>query len=101
MVNGLQPLRDNILVKDHIEAKTDGGIFLPDQALKKMPQRGTVVAVGPGELVDGARRPLDVSVGDEVVFVKYAGAVINTHGETYRIMQAREVMAVIERVIGG
>jgi chaperonin GroES len=96
---GLQPLSDRIIVQRHsAEEKTVGGILLPDTA-KNKPQRGKVLAVGPGkQLKDGTRRPLQVKAGDEVIFTAWAGDEFKdrqTEGEIL-IMHEEDVLAVIE-----
>lgn len=97
---GLQPLGDRIIVERHAsDEKTVGGILLPDTA-KNKPQRGKVLAVGPGkEGKDGVRRPLQVKVGDEVIFTAWAGDEFKdrvNHGEVL-IMHEEDVLAVIEK----
>ena len=92
----IRPLDDRIVVKA-VEAaeKTSGGILLPDSA-KEKPQRGIVVAVGPGLRTDGdARVPVDVEVGDEVIYGKYAGNEIQWKGEDYKILKETEVLAIL------
>lgn len=96
---GLQPLSDRIIVqRQSAEEKTIGGIILPDTA-KNKPQRGTVLAVGPGkELKDGTRRPLQVKAGDQVIFTAWAGDEFKdrqNEGEIL-IMHEEDVLAVIE-----
>lgn len=96
---GLQPLSDRIIVqRQSAEEKTIGGIILPDTA-KNKPQRGTVLAVGPGkELKDGTRRPLQVKAGDQVIFTAWAGDEFKdrqSEGEIL-IMHEEDVLAVIE-----
>jgi chaperonin GroES len=96
---GLQPLSDRIIVqRQSAEEKTIGGIILPDTA-KNKPQRGTVLAVGPGkELKDGTRRPLQVKAGDHVIFTAWAGDEFKdrqSEGEIL-IMHEEDVLAVIE-----
>ena len=72
----LKPLGDKIVIKvKEEEKKTTGGIVLPDSA-KEKPQQGEVVAVGSGEMIDGKKVPLDVKVGDEVIYSKYSGSEI-------------------------
>lgn len=92
-----QPLDDRILIRQsEPEEKTAGGIILPDSA-KEKPQAGTVIAVGPGKLLDsGARGELSVSVGDEVFYGKYAGTEINLDGEEFVIVRENDILAVID-----
>jgi chaperonin GroES len=92
---GLKPLEDRIVVKpSEEETTTSSGIVIPDTA-KEKPQEGEVVAVGPGRFEDGNRVPLDVSVGDKVIYSKYGGTEVKVKGEEYLILSARDVLAVI------
>ncbi len=90
----LRPLDDRIVVKPmEAEEMTAGGIVLPDTA-KEKPQRGTVVAVGPGKLLDnGNRGELAVAIGDEVIYGKYAGSDIEVAGDDYKILRESDVLA--------
>jgi chaperonin GroES len=95
----LQPLGDRLIVEALEEEQTTvGGIVLPDTAQEK-PQRGTVLAVGPGarNQETGDRIPLDVAEGDVVVYSKYGGTEIKVEGEEYLILSARDVLAVIDK----
>ena len=94
----VKPLDDRVLVsQSEAEEKTAGGIVLPDTA-KEKPQRGKVVAVGPGKLLDsGERGKMSVSVGDEVFYGKYSGTEIKIDGEEYVILKETDVLAVIEK----
>jgi chaperonin GroES len=79
------------------EETTASGIVLPDTA-KEKPQEGTVVAVGPGRVDDnGNRVPLDVSVGDVVIYSKYGGTEVKYAGEEYLVLSARDLLAVVEK----
>jgi chaperonin GroES len=96
---GLKPLEDRIVVKPGEEEETTvSGIVIPDTA-KEKPQEGTVVAVGPGRFnEDGdARIPLDIAVGDTVVYSKYGGTEVKVKGEEYLILSARDVLAVVSK----
>jgi len=92
-----RPLDDRMLVRQaEPDETTTGGIILPDSA-KEKPQRGTVVALGPGKLLDsGARGEMCVSIGDQVFYGKYAGTEIELEGETYVIVRENDVLAVID-----
>ena len=91
----IKPLEDRILVKSiDAEQTTASGLVIPDTA-KEKPQEGTVVAVGPGRFEDGTRVPLDVSVGDKVIYSKYGGTEVKVEGEEYLILSARDVLAVV------
>jgi chaperonin GroES len=90
----LRPLDDRVVVKPlEAEETTAGGIVLPDSAREK-PQRGKVVAVGPGKLLDsGNRGQLSVSVGDEVIFGKYGGSDVEVDGTDYKILRESDILA--------
>ena len=92
----IKPLDDRILVKPgEAEEITPGGIVLPDTAREK-PQRGKVVATGPGRLLDsGERGQIDVKVGDEVFYAKYAGTEVELDGREYVILKESDVLAVV------
>lgn len=92
----IKPLNDRVVVKVLAEEeKTRGGIVLPDTA-KEKPQRGEVIAVGPGAVRDdGSRTPLDVKVGDRVLFAKYGGTEIKLDGEEYLILRESDILAVV------
>jgi chaperonin GroES len=92
----LQPLGDRVVVKakDEDEALTPSGLVIPDTA-KEKPQVGEVLAVGPGEFQDGERLPMDVEVGDLVVYSKYGGTEVKFEGDDYLILSARDILAVI------
>lgn len=92
----LRPLGDRVVVKRiEEEAKTKGGIVLPDTA-KEKPQRGKVIAVGSGRVLDnGTKVPLEVKQGDTVVFAKYGGTEIEIDGEEYIILSERDLLAVL------
>jgi chaperonin GroES len=95
----VRPLHDRVLVKraEEVEQKSAAGIIIPDTA-KEKPQRGTVVAVGEGKRDESGKRiPLDVKVGDEVLFGKYAGTEVKIDGEEYLIMHEGDILAVIEK----
>ncbi|MCW2708642.1 MAG: chaperonin GroES [Frankiales bacterium] len=92
----IKPLEDRIVVQAvEAETTTASGIVIPDTA-KEKPQEGTVLAVGPGRFEDGARVPLDVKVGDKVLYSKYGGTEVKYNGEEYLVLSARDVLAVIE-----
>ena len=93
----LKPLEDRIVVKPSEEEQTtSSGIVIPDTA-KEKPQEGTVVAVGPGRFEDGARVPLDVAVGDKVIYSKYGGTEVKVEGDEYLVLSARDVLAVLAK----
>ena len=94
MVVKLKPLADRVLVKPIDEAEvTKGGIILPDTA-KEKPQRGKVIAVGPGRLDDeGKRVPIEVKTGDKVLYDKYAGTEVKLDDEEYLILRESNIVA--------
>ena len=93
----IKPLQDRVIVKRlEEEEKTKGGIIIPDTA-KEKPQEGKVVAVGKGKVTeDGKLIPLDVKVGDKILFGKYAGTEIKIDGEEHLIMREDDILGVIE-----
>jgi chaperonin GroES len=93
----LRPLGDRVVVKpeDELEQRTASGLVIPDTA-KEKPQIGEVLAVGPGALDDdGDRLPMDVSVGDKVLYSKYAGTEVKLSGEEYLVLSARDLLAIV------
>ncbi|AER66335.1 Chaperonin Cpn10 [Thermovirga lienii DSM 17291] len=94
----LKPLGDRIVVKVVTqEEKTKGGIVLPDTA-KEKPQEGEVIAVGTGRVLDnGQRLPLEVKVGDRVIFSKYGGTEVKVEGDEYLILSERDILAILEK----
>lgn len=93
----LKPLGDRVIVKPaEAETETKSGLVIPDTA-KEKPQRGEVVAVGEGKRDDkGERVPMDVKVGDVVVYGKYGGQDIKIEGVEYKILEERDIYAVVE-----
>jgi chaperonin GroES len=90
----LQPLEDRIVVKPSEEEEmTASGLVIPDTA-KERPQEGEVIAVGVGRFEDGQRIPIDVKVGDKVIYSKYGGTEVKIDGVEYLILSARDVLAV-------
>jgi chaperonin GroES len=94
MAAKLQPLADRVLVKPiEQEVKTKSGIYLPDTA-KEKPQEGEVLAVGPGKIDDeGKRIPMDVKVGDRVLYAKYGGTEIKVDGDDLIILRESDILA--------
>jgi chaperonin GroES len=94
----VKPLDDRVLVKQsEAEERTAGGIVLPDTA-KEKPQRGTVIAAGPGKMLDdGKRAAMSLKKGDEVFYGKYSGTEIKIDNEQYVILRESDVLAVIEK----
>ena len=91
---GIRPLDDRVVVEPlEAEETTAGGIVLPDSAQEK-PQRGTVVAIGPGKLLDsGERGQMSVAVGDEVIYGKYGGTDIEVNGDEVKILREGDILA--------
>ncbi|HZV47186.1 MAG TPA: co-chaperone GroES [Thermodesulfovibrionales bacterium] len=92
-----KPLRDRVFVKfSSEEEKTSGGLFIPDTA-KEKPQKGTVIAVGSGRITDdGKRQPMDVKVGDTILFDKYSGSKIKIDDEEYLIIREEDILGIVE-----
>ena len=97
MAFNLEPLEDRVVVKalDEETQRTPTGIIIPDTA-KEKPQEGEVVAVGPGRYEDGKRIPVDVKVGDRVIYSKYGGTEVKVEGDEYLILSARDLFAVVK-----
>jgi chaperonin GroES len=93
----LRPLHDRVIVKrQDQETKTASGIVLPEAAAEK-PDQGEVLAVGEGKVLeDGKRRPLDVKVGDVVLFGKYSGQTVKVEGEELLVMREEDIMAIVQ-----
>jgi chaperonin GroES len=97
MVMKFKPLRDRVFVKySPEEEKTTGGLYIPDTA-KEKPQKGTVVAAGLGRVTDdGKRQPMEVKVGDIILFEKYSGSKIRIDEEEYLIIREEDILGIIE-----
>ncbi len=95
----IKPLEDRILVQTlEAEQTTASGLVIPDTA-KEKPQEGTVIATGPGRFdEDGEKRiPLDVKVGDIVIYSKYGGTEVKYNGQEYLLLSARDILAIVEK----
>ena len=92
----IRPLNDRVVVKRHEEeTKTKGGIIIPDSA-KEKPLEGTVVAIGSGKVLkNGKSLPLDVKVGDKVLFGKYSGTEVKLDGEEHTLLREDDILAVL------
>ena len=91
----IKPLEDRIVVKAlDAEQTTASGLVIPDTA-KEKPQEGEVLAVGPGRFEEGQRLPLDIAVGDRVIYSKYGGTEVKYDGQEYLILSARDVLAIV------
>lgn len=93
----IKPLGDRIVIKVVEETEqTSGGIFIPDSA-KEKPQRGEVVAVGLGKMNEkGEREPMDVRVGDTILYAKYSGTDVKVDGVEYKILSIKDALAIVE-----
>ena len=94
----IKPLEDRIVIRQvEAEQTTASGLVIPDTA-KEKPQEGEVIAVGPGRVDDnGNRIPVDVKVGDVVIYSKYGGTEVKYDGQEFQILSSRDVLAVVER----
>ncbi len=94
----VKPLQDRVLVERlQEEEKTKGGLFIPDSA-KEKPMQGKVVAAGSGRITeDGKKMPLDVKVGDVVLFAKYSGNDVKIDDKEYLIMKEDDILAIVEK----
>jgi len=92
----IRPLHDRVVVKRiEEERKTAGGIVIPDSAAEK-PDQGEVIAVGHGKILeDGKVRPLDVKVGDRILFGKYSGSTVKMEGDEYLVMREDDIMGIV------
>lgn len=92
----LKPLGDRVVIKQlEAEEKTKGGIILTSQT-KEKPQEAEVIAVGPGAVVDGKTVPMQVKIGDQVIYSKYAGTEVKFEGEELIIVKESDILAIIE-----
>jgi len=107
MTNKLQPLSDRVLIQPvKVEAKSAGGLWLPEGA-KETPQEGTVIAVGPGRMSEPVPKnlndpiwplcPMNVKVGDRVIFQKYGGCDLKIDGEDYKLLGQDDVLAIVNK----
>ena len=94
----IKPLEDRIVIRQvEAEQTTASGLVIPDTA-KEKPQEGEVIAVGPGRVDDkGNRIPVDVKVGDVVIYSRYGGTEVEYEGQEFQILSSRDVLAVVER----
>ena len=94
----IKPLEDRIVIRQvEAEQTTASGLVIPDTA-KEKPQEGEVIAVGPGRVDDnGNRIPVDVKVGDVVIYSRYGGTDVKYEGQEFQILSSRDVLAVVER----
>ncbi|WP_340104529.1 co-chaperone GroES [Rhodohalobacter sp. 8-1] len=91
----IKPLSDRVLVRPiEAEEKTESGIIIPDTA-KEKPQRGTVVAAGPGKIENGNKIDISVKEGDEILYGKYSGTEVTLEGEEYLIMRESDILGIV------
>ena len=99
MTVNMTPLHDRVLVRSLEEKETaKGGIIIPDTA-KEKPHEGEVMAIGAGKMEKGHRVPLDVKVGDRILFGKYTGNDINIDGQEYLIVREEEILAKVSGIV--
>ena len=92
----IRPLQDRVLIKRiNEEEKTKGGIIIPDTA-KEKPQEGKVVAIGKGKILEGKLQPVEVKVGDKILFSKYSGTEVKIEGEEHLIVKEEDILGIIE-----
>lgn len=92
----IKPLSDRVLVQpEPAEEKTSSGIIIPDTA-KEKPQKGTVVAAGPGKVENGTKIDMSVSEGDKVLYGKYSGTEVTLDGEEYLIMREADILGIVD-----
>ena len=98
MATTIKPLEDRVLVQPlEAETTTASGLVIPDTA-KEKPQEGKLIAAGPGRVDDkGTRVPMDVKEGDVVIFSKYGGTEVRYDGQDYLLLNARDILAVVEK----
>ena len=97
MAVAIKPLEDRIVVKtNEAETTTASGLVIPDTA-KEKPQEGVVLAVGPGRFDDGVRVPMDVKVGDVVLYSKYGGTEVKSGADELLVLSARDILAIVEK----
>src|SRR5437773_2531745 len=97
MSSKIRPLSDRVVVEPReIETRSAGGIVIPDTADKDKPIQGTIVAIGNGRYIDGKILPLQVKVGDKVLFGKYAGTNVKLDTTEYLVMREEDIMGVLE-----
>jgi chaperonin GroES len=97
MSSKIRPLSDRVVVEPReLETKTAGGIYIPDTADKDKPILGTIIAIGNGKYIDGKVQPLQVKVGDQVLFGKYAGTNVKLDTKEYLVMREEDIMGVLE-----
>lgn len=96
-MSSIRPLHDRVVIQRLEEERTSpGGIVIPETAAEK-PMKGKVIAVGNGKMLDnGERRPVEVSVGDQILFGKYSGTEVKIDGEDYLVMREDDIMAVFQ-----
>ncbi len=93
----IKPLSNNVVIEPIEEATTTAsGIVLPDTAEKDKPQKGKIVSVGPGKMSDGQRIPMEIKVGDKVIFERYSPSKIKINGDEYLLISESDILAIID-----
>ena len=93
----IRPLSDRVVIEPReMETKTAGGIYIPDTADKDKPIQGTVIAIGNGKYIEGKLTPLQVKIGDVVLFGKYAGTNVKLDDSEFLVMREEDIMGVVE-----
>lgn len=93
----IRPLSDRVVIEPReMETKTAGGIYIPDTADKDKPIQGTVIAIGNGKYIEGKLTPLQVKIGDVVLFGKYAGTNVKLDDSDFLVMREEDIMGVVE-----
>lgn len=96
VIMNIKPLGDRVIIKVmESEETTKSGIVLPGNA-KEKPMQGEILAVGSGEMVDGKKLPLEVKVGDKVIYSKYAGTEVKMDGTEYLVIRQSDILAIVE-----
>ena len=91
----VRPLHDRVILQRIEERKTSSGIIIPETASGEKPQKGKVIAVGPGKMENDKIRKLEVKTGDEVLFGKYSGSEIKVNGHEYLVMREEDIIGII------
>ena len=91
----VRPLHDRVIIERIEERKTASGIIIPETATGEKPQKGKIVAVGPGQRINGNLKELEVKIGDEVLFAKYSGTEIKVNNKDFLVMREEDIIGII------
>jgi len=91
----VRPLHDRVIIECIEERKTESGIIIPETSTGEKPQRGKIVAVGPGKIINGNLKELEVKIGDEVLFAKYSGTEIKVNSKDFLVMREEDIIGII------